>query len=1716
MVSMTQGKLTWRRLAAGVSAAAAVLLGLAGPASNMPVAQAADGVISSAYLSVTADGEFAAGDNSWNGTAAPGKDTGTTKDDALQNNVVRSNDYITYAIDANIATAGDVTFVFTAPTGLVWDASVTQSCKPGGGTFSSDGQTFTCVRTMDSGQGTFYLKARVVGLGNGAMVPTVTMKAGNLAQTTATVPYGSGKVTVSAVGKADVALEWSSIFASSIRSNVGGLLSSFSIFLFDPVDPVSGMKGVEPLASEFTFQLKLPAGLTGAVITGCVPGAGFTTGIADNQLTDPGTWTCVLDATDPSTINFTVENADSTLSRYPIKRDNVPMDNSWGIFSAVNLKIWFPLNDNGHTNFPTGITSGPYGFQVITFDPPTKGDGTAQGQGSNYGTGYAPNQQPGASCVSSSSYSILASNSGVTSNNPTNCVSSTVSLAVERPSISVRIGTLSGDTLPDEGSTFYTNNGLVLPGGKYLVGATVNGPTKLVNPTLSNASGCFTYDNTLQQLDSSPIMYNTSQASLKYLYAISSSIATVEYASIPFINDSQRKSFDCGVAGGSSDTFGGSPVIWSLTPTDVAAVTAIRWTWVDPIQAGGMVPSMVLPMTRPTTPLPSGAATATDAASTGKVIIPIFFTTQYTATEYASIFAWRASAYNPVANSSDSSGQNASASGGRVLANDAEVQVALSWADVVNAAGMNKPGTTHEITVTPSLMPDDGSGLAKDVTIQVQLPNACVTYQPGSASQTGNSQFDLGSSPAVPDCDGANPGPGQLLTFSLGDLTADNANKPVTFSVTIDPSYKYNLPGDLVATATSYTDSDLRTATSCNIPASGNTCTAIRTGQGSLPIAYSTDFTVTKTASAAKVLPGSQFTYSISWANHLPDNKSAGTGLFVDVLPFNEDGRGTTGLGGLRVDDITVRSSSTHNNPGDITFQYTCEDAMTVMAKVAADPSGNSVTTWQSTNCQTATTFVSAVRFVTVELENGSVDIIDMKVTPASLSATGVIVNTVYGKTSLITEPLRDVALNELVSGVGSLAGNVFNDLNYNWTNDLAAGDDSPAAGSTVSIVGGFTYGPDMAPGGGDDVMLDSAAVVQQSITDGLLPAPVAVNPDGTYSFPAINPGRYQVQVTVPAGYQVAVLPDASSNNPKTGPTSDGSGLTQPANDIIVGSGIDVTDINFGIQKTLEIGLTDKSVSGKANNDIPGNVFVAADDLVSNNELTGDVFTGADAVWRPPAATITSETTSDLGAAVSFDPTTGGYVYTPPTDTLGDPADFFTYTVTDVQGHTATATVNITLTADAPHLTTTRSAGQSAEQTVLLSYLQGDEENGTAPGTVTFVNTVTVDEAAKATYSCQIVSIAPDTAQASISEATVTFTATADTVVGTYTVTAQCADSLGRQTDAVTNIVHVVAPELTIEPAPGGVLADGATGAVGDTIIWTYKVTNTGTADLTNITLTDLFTRPPVTAPGISVLDESLNGEPAITCGDIANGAISLAPGESIECTGTSTVTQADIDAGQAVNAESVTGEAVTDLATATTQAGPAPAQVPLDQNAVMTVEKIAKVTDVNYNDQVDLGDQIVFEITVTNTGNVTLRNATVADLMEGLTLDCGDQVNGQIILTPDAPGNVIVCTTSVYTITADDVAAGEVVNVATADGQYGSEAGGDGGTRGVPGGDISSEPSEVTVPVTAPQAQAPTGGWVASSGSWQWAWLFGAGLLLTGGWFLVRRRSQRQAGDAV
>ena len=195
---------------------------------------------------------------------------------------------------------------------------------------------------------------------------------------------------------------------------------------------------------------------------------------------------------------------------------------------------------------------------------------------------------------------------------------------------------------------------------------------------------------------------------------------------------------------------------------------------------------------------------------------------------------------------------------------------------------------------------------------------------------------------------------------------------------------------------------------------------------------------------------------------------------------------------------------------------------------------------------------------------------------------------------------------------------------------------------------------------------------------------------------------------------------------------------------------------------------------------------------------------------------------------------------------------------------------------------------------------------------------------------------------------------------------------------------------------------DGGYGAAGDTITYTYAVTNTG----------------PDAVTGIQVNDNK------IPSADISCPSTTLAGGASENCTGTYTVTQADVDNGSVTNAATITATSIADETLTS-----APSSVTVDATDAVSSLSLVKSASTTYTDggYGKAGDVINYSYVVTNTGTTTESNIGVTDnLIPSADITCPDALL--------APGASETCTAS-YTVSQADVDAGSVTNTAYATG---------------------------------------------------------------------------------
>ena len=191
--------------------------------------------------------------------------------------------------------------------------------------------------------------------------------------------------------------------------------------------------------------------------------------------------------------------------------------------------------------------------------------------------------------------------------------------------------------------------------------------------------------------------------------------------------------------------------------------------------------------------------------------------------------------------------------------------------------------------------------------------------------------------------------------------------------------------------------------------------------------------------------------------------------------------------------------------------------------------------------------------------------------------------------------------------------------------------------------------------------------------------------------------------------------------------------------------------------------------------------------------------------------------------------------------------------------------------------------------------------------------------------------------------------------------------------------------------------------SLGDVMTYVITATNAGNVPLHDVVVSDARLTPT-----------------SITC------AVVL-PGASCVLTGTSVVTQADVDSGAAVNTAIITTGSIPGidpLPPETCPAGSTEAvchpstSTPIEQHPAIETAKTAVLTvDGGTPGVANIGDVITYSVTVTNTGNVTLTNIVVTDTLDGYaptTLTC--------VPTTLAPGEVAICNSYTHTVTVDDV----------------------------------------------------------------------------------------------
>jgi len=407
----------------------------------------------------------------------------------------------------------------------------------------------------------------------------------------------------------------------------------------------------------------------------------------------------------------------------------------------------------------------------------------------------------------------------------------------------------------------------------------------------------------------------------------------------------------------------------------------------------------------------------------------------------------------------------------------------------------------------------------------------------------------------------------------------------------------------------------------------------------------------------------------------------------------------------------------------------------------------------------------------------------------------------------------------------------------------------------------------------------------------------------------------------------------------------------------------------------------------------PGNP--AAVDILTNDGISA---TGATVAVVQPA-----------NGAVILNTTTGIATYTPKAGYVG--TDTYTYTLTKngVTSDPITVTVHV------------KPAGVPDEyftklNTALTKNVRDNDGSTVATATTAIVATPTHGTATLGTGGQLIYT--PATGYVGMDNLTYTLTINGET------------------TDPISVKITVFTTGLTLTK-----VATNTVSKVGDVINYAIVVTNTGSAAVTNVIVSD----------------------PGADAGSVTPAVIpTLAAGASANVTAKHTLTQADVDAGGYVNQATVVatdpggnpivGPPSDDPST------PAPGDGTTTTITPNTAIKITKtgVADIN---------TITYTFVIENVGNTTLASVKLTDTKLG--------VKDSVITVPAGgllPGNSLTVT-KVYTLTDADKAAGKVDNTASATGT--DTKGGTGTTTGPTGSTTTTLPAGPVAADDAAQTSA-------------------------------------------
>ncbi|MDG2396558.1 MAG: hypothetical protein P8M03_02770, partial [Flavobacteriaceae bacterium] len=249
-------------------------------------------------------------------------------------------------------------------------------------------------------------------------------------------------------------------------------------------------------------------------------------------------------------------------------------------------------------------------------------------------------------------------------------------------------------------------------------------------------------------------------------------------------------------------------------------------------------------------------------------------------------------------------------------------------------------------------------------------------------------------------------------------------------------------------------------------------------------------------------------------------------------------------------------------------------------------------------------------------------------------------------------------------------------------------------------------------------------------------------------------------------------------------------------------------------------------------------------------------------------------------------------------------------------------------------------------------------------------------------------------------------------------------DTDGNTTDDVTEVQVTSGGSINVTKVSSVFdNGDGITGA-GDTINYVIKIVNTGTASLTSLTVSDTLTN---NNGGVLALS---NG-PSFVSATQSSTVGTIKPAEIVTYSAAYVIQQSAAETGGIKNSVTVTGSSPgnsNDVTDVSDDADDTDGNTVDDQTIVgisllpvLEVTKTSTITDNNSNNLIDLGDAIVYNITVQNKGNVIITGVSISDIIKD-----GNGSPLSLIATPtfisssasSAQGTLTVNETATYSAT--------------------------------------------------------------------------------------------------